>query len=97
MKTSIQYHLSFLLSNTMELRFSEPEEKNVIRVTRIGRKFLNIYIYIREKEAAATHSGSDFQGIFPIVPGVFLGSFHVHQYKPTFQKQIGYLHGQAGS
>lgn len=38
MKTGDWYHLSFLLSNTMELRFSESQGKNVIRVTEIRRK-----------------------------------------------------------
>ena len=70
----------------MELRFSESEEKNVIRVTRIVRNFFNIYI--SEKEAAATYSGWDFQWIFPIVPGVFLGGFHFHQYKPHFKGKL---------
>ena len=52
-----------------------------------------IYIYtlhthIREKEAAATHSGRDFQWISPIMPGVFLGSFHFHQYNPHFKSKL---------
>lgn len=48
MKTGIQYHLSFFLSNTMELRFSKSQRKNVIRVTEIGREKI-----IREKYATA--------------------------------------------
>lgn len=43
------------------------------------------------------HSEPGFQWAFLIVSAVFNGSLHSHQYKPTFQKQIGYLHEQAGS
>lgn len=95
MKTAHQDHLSLLLSNTMELRFSESQKekkkKDVIRVTEIRTE------KIKGEACSSCSLRARFSMGLLIVSAVFNGSFHFHQYKPTFQKQIGYLHEQAGS